>query len=87
MGILMDYSKKAQIERLKDSLFSDKAKEDLEIFSRCWHKVLCYHHQNEDKANAWFMTRNYLLGDMTPMEMFKRGYADKLEDFIKAWID
>jgi len=83
----MNYSMKAQIERLKDSLFSDGAKSNLDAFSRCWHMILMHFSNKEELAKNWFVTENYMIGNVQPMKLVRDGKAADLERFIKACLD
>lgn len=76
MGILM-----------KNLIDKQKAKEDLETFSRCWHMVLRHFEHDQDKTNAWFLTEHFILDGLTPMKLYTMGSVDKLEKFIKDCLD
>ena len=77
---------KTRLEALEKSLFSKKAKADLDTFSKCWHLVLWRFSCDEDKANAWFLSKNDNLGEFSPMQMYQRGRVDKLLKFIKSCL-
>jgi len=42
---------------------------------------------DKDKALKWYMTKNPLLGDMSPYEMIKIGRGKKLMQFITCQLE
>lgn len=51
-----------------------------------WPYVYEYFDQNFEKTLDWFVTRNPMLGGVSPYEMLKRGRSEKLLQFIKTSI-
>lgn len=65
---------------------SERAKEDFDLLSSCYFKVYLYFRKDVDRTRIWFLSPNPVLGDINPIEMFRRGRVRKLLKFINMCI-
>lgn len=50
-------------------------------------EIIEFFNYDKDKALVWYMTKNPLLGDISPFEMVKIGKGQKLMKFIRSQLD
>jgi uncharacterized protein (DUF2384 family) len=56
-------------------------------YANAFKEILDFFHGDKDKAIAWYMSPNVLLGNTSPFEMIKNGRGQKLMKFIRSCMD
>ncbi len=54
---------------------------------QAFNRVLEFFEGDKDKAHNWFATKNPSLGNVSPLEMIKKGREKKLIMFINKSLD
>lgn len=55
-------------------------------YEKAFNEILEYFNYDKDKTIKWYMTKNPLLGNISPFEMIKNGNGQKLMKWIRGQL-